>query len=609
MEGGGNAAAYVETPQGAEDFFSQEEEGVILWVRRTEQPAAEMTLEVSSCFRAEHTLIPAVSYDGNPWGRDHEYKGYEKDGIPYTFAWHRTAVPGASASWNTETGVALFGTRRCSASLFEKNGRTVSRVLWPETEAPQVLYADAWGPAWQGEMEPADTFTAYLCLGEGKEAVKRMLSRAWRLNRNSPGTSRLRKPEKTAARIWELSADYARILYTEEADGFCGFSIGYTWNGTEWEKRKEVKYEIGWCGQNASLGVSLLYDYQMTRNRESLDKAVAVLDSWTKLARSENGLLLTRYDDKTFPIDACNLGTAGQQLLEAYDQAKRLGLEKENWKETALEICRFVLERQQLDGRIGMSWNHDGTARELKGSAGAFLILPLAEAFRRTGNQEYHVAAARAYSCYYREFMNQCYGTSGALDTCCIDKESVIPLLKAGILLYHTTGFTSYLSMAEEAAWYLSTWQWHHSVDFPEDSTLGRLHYDTFGGTAVSTSHHHMDPFALCYVADLIELAELTGHMQWKERALAIWNNASQVISDGTLCVPPTGVRPAGSCDEGYIHTRWGNSRISGQENGRRTGWGGSFDVTQWLVAWPCAFRLETLRKCGNWNLLDGIVD
>ena len=617
-----DAVVSIETSQGAEDFFEEEEEGIIRWERKTTSPTDRMIMEVRACFAADHTLIPAVSYDGNPWGKDHEYKGYEKDGIPYTFAWHRTAIPGASASWNEVAGVSLYGTGRCAGSLFVKEGKAVSRVIWPEIEEPEVLYADGWKPAWRGTMEAADTFIAYLCLGRGREAVKRMLSHAWKQNYVLQGNSwqsgteeaaesrtgkRLRRPQKNALKIWKLSTQYARRLYTEEADGFRGFSIGYTWNETEWEKRKEIKYEIGWCGQNASLAVSLLYDYQMTQNRASLDMGISVLDAWVERARSKNGLLLTRYDDKDFPIDACNLGTAGQQLWEAYDQAKVLGIYKESWKQAALQICDFVLERQQLDGRIGMSWNHDGSARELLGSAGAFLILPLGEAFQRTGNKEYHVAAVRAYSCYFREFMNHSYGTSGALDTCCIDKESVIPLLKAGILLFHTTGFTPYLDMAEEAAWYLSTWQWHQSVDFPKNSVLGRLGYDTFGGTAVSTSHHHMDPFALCYVTDLLELAELTGHGQWRERALAIWCNASQGISGGTLCIPPTGIRPAGSCDEGYIHTRWGNS--GSKEQGKGSGWGGSFDVSQWLVAWPCAFRLETLRKCGNWNLLDGFSD
>lgn len=594
----GEAAAAVCTPEGMEDNFRIEEDGCICWKRRTKEPVSAMVMEVKACFAPRHTMVPSVSYDGNPWGKDHEYKGYEKDGIPYTFSWHRTAVQGASTSWNDEMGLALYGQDHCSGSLVYQKEGAVHRVIWPETEEPCVLYSDGWGQAFRGEMEPGDTFQAYLCIGRGKEAAKQMLSHAWQQNYIR------KRPEREAEEIWKLSAEYAHRLYTQEADGFRAFSIGFTWDGEKWVKRPEMKYEIGWCGQNASLAVSLLYDYQMTGNEESLRKGTEVLDSWVNMARSSSGFLLTRYDPQDSLIDACNLGTAGQQLLEAWDQSRVLGMEKRQWLDAAVEICDFVLERQLLDGRIGMSWHRDGTACELSGSAGAFLILPLAEAFRRLGEEKYHIAAVRAYSYYYREFLNNSYGTSGALDTCCIDKESIIPLLKGGILLYETTGFDSYLDMAREAAWYLSTWQWHHHVDYPEDTVLGKLHYDTFGGTAVSTSHHHMDPFDLCYVPDLLRLAELTGNRQWQERALAIWNNGVQVISDGTLQVAPTGPRPAGSCDEGYIHTRWGKSPE--KEDDKKTGWRGSFDVTQWLVAWPCAFRLEVLRKCGNWNLLDG---
>ena len=63
-------------------------------------------------------------------------------------------------------------------------------------------------------------------------------------------------------------------------------------------------------------------------------------------------------------------------------------------------------------------------------------------------------------------------------DRCCIDKESVIPLLKGGIMLYEATGFERYLKMAQKAAWYLSTWQWHQSVVYPSDSILGKMGYE-----------------------------------------------------------------------------------------------------------------------------------
>jgi hypothetical protein len=58
-------------------------------------------------------------------------------------------------------------------------------------------------------------------------------------------------------------------------------------------------------------------------------------------------------------------------------------------------------------------------------------------------------------------------------------------------------------------------------------------------------------------------------------------------VSDGQLEVMGK-KRPVGSQDEGFYHTRWYHP----------------FDVSQWLVAWPTAFRLEVLRKLDDWSVL-----
>ena len=48
--------------------------------------------------------------------------------------------------------------------------------------------------------------------------------------------------------------------------------------------------------------------------------------------------------------------------------------------------------------------------------------------------------------------------------------------------------------------------------------------------------------------------------------------------------------RPRGSSDEGFVHTNWG--RVT-----KGPGlWNDAYETTRWLVAWPCAFRLEVLR-------------
>lgn len=556
--------------------------GALVWRRRCNRPADRMEMTLKTAFAPLHTMVPAVSYDGNAFGSDHEYKGYSFAGTPYTFAWHRTAVPAATASWNGRDGIALCTLEQNTAGgLVLHRDFCEHRVLWPETEQPRVLHAMGWGDAFIGAMKPKTTFTALVYVGgDAQPAWQAMLSDVWEKQYayKAPGM-----PAKT---LWEYSVAYAKTLFTREADGFCGFNIGLAWDGKAWAKREKNKYEIGWCGQNASLAVSLLYHALHYRDEAAGRMGYQVLDSWLRLARSPQGLLLTRRDSADLPIDAVNLGNAACQYFEAGQISKRLGEPKPAYSQAALEICRFAMERQQASGCIGVSWRQDGTILLAEGTAGGFLVPPLAQAFIRTGDTLYLDAAVRAFSYYYDEFRLNGYGTAGALDTYCIDKESVIPLLQGALLLYRGTGEEAYLRYAREAAWYLSTWQWHHRVSYPAGSILRQLRYDTFGGTAVSTSHQHLDNYALSYVPDLLELGELTHERQWTQRALAIWRNGVQCVSDGTLGILGKTPRPKGSQDEGYFHTRWGFSP-------ERHGY---FTVSQWLVAWPNAFRLLVLR-------------
>jgi len=62
----------------------------------------------------------------------------------------------------------------------------------------------------------------------------------------------------------------------------------------------------------------------------------------------------------------------------------------------------------------------------------------------------------------------------------------------------------------------------------------------------------------------------------------------NQLISDGILQIKGK-TRPAGSQNEAYFHANWG---------------GGPGKMNNWLVAWPGAFRLETLRRLNDWEEL-----
>jgi len=208
-----------------------------------------------------------------------------------------------------------------------------------------------------------------------------------------------------------------------------------------------------------------------------------------------------------------------------------------------------------------------------------------------TGKQAYLNCALRGFQFYNDAFQQNGFTTAGALDSNCIDKESAAPLLRAAIMAYDVTGDKQYVAWAEDIAYYLNTWQWHYSTDFPEGSILKEIRYDTYGGTSVSTAHNAQDNYGLYYVPEFLRLAELTGKDIWRKRARALWYNGIQRISDGTLVIEGR-VRPAGSQDESCRHTRWGRTDLR-------------FFVTSGnLNPWPAAFREVTMDLVEDWNLL-----
>ena len=577
---------------------------VIIWERRTEKPVTSMTMEAIFLEPCIHTMIPAVSYDGNPAGNDHEYKGYEKDGIPYTFASHRTAVPAGSASASAKHSFAMWGEGKCSVSIQPTKEGCIHKIIWPLQEGPEVLMSDGWGEAYKEEAVSASVFRVYICTGSGEDAAwKTMLYEAWEMNKKEHAKildlAKESEPGKLfdSSTLWDASISYAKLLYTKEnpdpqtGETFFGFAIGLKWDNKRkcWYKRRELRYEAAWCGQNISLAVSLLKHSLGTGDEEAYIMAKNVLHSWITIARSNTGMYLTHYGEED-PVDACNLGGYAVQLLEACRMLKKMGRSAEKEEKAAREITKFILS-QQTERPLPFLWSQEGTVISREGFAGAFLIPALIEGYRYFSDPAMLDAAVRSFKYYIDDFRHKGYGTAAALDTGCIDKESAIPLLKAGVSLYELTKENQYLQAAEDAAWYLSTWQWHHTNPIPGGSGLSRLGYDTFGGTAVSVSHHHMDAYALCYVPELWRLGELTGEHQWKERARAIWCNGIQGVSDGSMTLYDGDVRPAGSSDEGYVHTNWG--RVTEGEGL----WNNAWETTRWLVAWPCAFRLEVMRR------------
>ena len=539
-------------------------------------------------------MIPSVNYNGNAWGRGQEPKGAEENGRWRTVSFRRTPIPGAMYSEGTRYAIATWAEapksikENFSCSLRPEESRTGHVYLWPEEEMPRT-YSN------RDHFEPGFRNTQPLKKGETIEfriyvhispiqaehrAMRSFLDKAWEL---SP------KPKVDifpVEKLWELGIRYAKeSLWAEDGD-YKGFSIGLVLDQDgKWQQRPGWKYEIGWCGQNASYAISLLKDYLKNGSKESLEKGIATLDTWSRCGLP-NGLFVTNYDhimsgNPNGSIDACNLGTAAVNFFEACDVAKECGMERPEYERIAYAICDFVVSDQQDNGCYAKGWLPNGESIYREGTIGCFLVPAMIEAYRRSGEKKYLDSGLKAYNHYLAELKENGFTTAGALDTWCIDKESSISLLRSAIRFHRLTGSPKYIEDALAISYYLSTWLWHYDGIYPESDDFSEYGYHTFGATSVSVQHNHLDPYALYWVPEWMELSELTGDSQWKEKAVAIWRNSNQLVSDGTLEIHGH-LRPAGSQNEAYFECAWGDY---------------SHRVNDWLVAWPGAFRLETIRR------------
>jgi hypothetical protein len=570
--------------------------------------SVRLTLDFRHDSECAFAMIPSVCYNGNDWGRGEEPKGFKTDGVCHTYSYRRTPIPGATYSEGKDFSVAMWGVvpdseeDAFSCSLMPEESYVIHSLIYPEEEQPFTYsnrdsYSD--GRARRFSMRKGDTrsIEAYLHVSakeDGRYLPASFLDKAWELADKE--YAEVMPPEK----IWEYGVRYAKEYLWAEENEYKGFSIGLVPDEDgRWKQRPFGKYEVGWCGQNASFANSLLVDYIKSGDKTSLDKALATIDTWTSpVLQYDNGLYVTHYDNILDSVerpvsDACNLGTAAYNFFEAaglLESCGQTGL-VERLRNTALGICNFVKADQQTSGVYGRGWYPDGECYVREGTVGAFMIAPMIRAYDATSDVSYLESAKKAFDYYYGEFERLGYTTAGALDTWCIDKESSMPILRSALMLYDATGDRSYIDKAENVSYYLSTWLWHYKADFAPEEDAARYGYNTFGATSVSTQHHHLDVYAVMWVAEWLKLAELSGNDMWHEKALAVWTNSCQFVSDGTLEINGH-IRPAGSQNEAFFECNWGGY----PENKR---------INDWLVAWPGAFRLETLRTLSDWSVME----
>ncbi len=615
---------------GCTDRFIREEEGAYRWERVSDEPVSDMEMAFSAAYAMEYQMMPARMYNQN---FNHEITGmstdvWDKEGQraeeepsypvgcvdPVTgnvrqLAWWCMAVAGAMY---TEGGGLSVGTflppdqRDASVSITPGANNTVHTCHWPLAEGPRVPEVRRGGyhrpPAYQDEdvsamfappamvgsysltMEPRRHFAVMLVLSpmdKPKTAWHKLMSFSWRVNKG------YHAPKFSNEELWDLAVEFTKSMFCEGENGFWGFTLGKVFIDGQWIHRPYYRYEMGWTGQGIALGANMLYEAIRTGDCEAEDMGFKALDSWLKSALP-NGMLPTHIMGQQFPcngrrvVDACNLSAGALGYFRACDYAQALGNPKPEYFNAAIGLCDFTLRSMRADGKLAKTWYEDDlTPAAENGSTGAFLALPLCEAAKRTHKPEYLDGAIRCYRYYYEDFIKNAYSYGGAQDKFSIDKESGIPMLRVALALYELTGDEEYITCAKNGAHYLSTWQWQHTHPLMPDSNLGRIGYDSYGGTSVSINGYGIgiDPYALPYLHELHDLTAITGESEWAERAHAAWLHAAEGVSDGTLEVGGIPI-PRGGQDEAY-------------------GMGRPYEDSgfAWMPGWMACFRMENIIR------------
>lgn len=593
----------IDVPEGCTDSFEAIDDKTFYWHRKCDKPVTNMRMTLRANYLPRYFQVPSVNYNGNGWGSGAQYSGYSNNDTPWTYAWHRVAIPACTYSESDKYAVALFGKESggMSCSIYPQDGQLLQELIWPEVEGPKVLYKRCWEPAYQGSMEPTDSFTGIVMLmhaGEPRERMHDLLDFAWKLNYRDV------RMGYTPERVKELDLLFIRSMWIHRFNGLVGFRNGVNWDEQEsnWHKHTQ-NFEIGWCGQNGAQSCAMLDHYLETGDEDALHKALTTLDSWDKYAFLPNGLMYVKLTapldhldsvmNGTVPtvLDTCNLGTGATYFFRAATLCEKAGVPRPNLEKRAFGLCDFFVRAQKPSGEFAKSYFVDGSVDSPHGSIASFVIPPLFDAYERSGDRKYLDTALKGVDFYLSEFAKGGCTTAGALDSNCIDKESGAPLIRATVKAYEVTGQQKYLDAAVELGYYLASWQWHYTVDFPKESLLGQHNVDTYGSTAVSAAHNALDHYGIYYIPEYLKLAELTGNDIWRQRARAIWYNGTQMLSDGTLTVRGR-VRPAGAQDESFRHTRWCRTDNV------------IFTPCEWCTVWQGTFRHAVLQELSDWTVL-----
>lgn len=306
----------------------------------------------------------------------------------------------------------------------------------------------------------------------------------------------------------------------------------------------EYTFQMGFVGQQTSVGYNLLKTGYETDNAEMISQGKAIVDFWTSDTIMKDALPIVWWDPR-------NTESAGQSrgypsflrcfcdgmegVLDAYKIALKNGTEEEKWYNALVKVGDFLVNAQNEDGSFYRCYNTDGSVctdtSDSRYQGTSKLNTPvavrfLAKMYELTGEEEYKNSSLRAaeysYETLYKNHEKYVGGTPDNANT--VDKEAAIYALYCFNAAYALSGDEKYLDAAEHAA--VSAMSWVYCYDFacPGAEDTAKINPFANGGrtigfSIIATGHSGADNYSASMYYEMFKLYVYTGDEFYYEAA------------------------------------------------------------------------------------------
>ena len=331
------------------------------------------------------------------------------------------------------------------------------------------------------------------------------------------------------------------------------FSLDLTAPDTygDWSMSQGYNFQMGFIGQQTSIGYFLLRTGIETKNAEMERKGRTMLDFWasSKIMSTSvpavwwdpnNGDLTASGSARDYPSFLRCFVDGMEGMLDACVYAHRAGLTGyEDWEKAVLKVGSWMTENQNEDGSYYRAYETNGTVctrtTEHTWQGTSKLNTPIAVRFlvrlyEYTGEEKYREAAIKAaefsYNHLYLDREKYVGGTPDNPNT--VDKEAAVYALYCFDAVYEMTGEEKYLQAAQHAA--ISALSWVYCYDFAVPSGSSE-DINTFadggvsGFSLIATGHSGADNYASVLYYEFYKLYLYTGDTFYRDAAYFLQQN------------------------------------------------------------------------------------